>query len=82
MHIVKYIWALRALIYKASFKNFGNLTYIGKPCFIEGRKNISIGDRTRIFPGIRIEAIRTGRIEIGNNCAIEENVHIISGGGY
>lgn len=81
MHPVKYIWAFRALIYKVSFRNLGNLTYIGKPCFIEGRKNISIGKRTRIFPGIRMEAIGGGTIDIGNNCAVEQNVHIISGGG-
>ena len=77
MHPVKCFWALRALIYKVSFKGVGNLTYIGKPCFIEGRKNISIGKRTRIFPGIRMETIGAGIIEIGNNCAVEQNVHII-----
>lgn len=78
MHPVKYIWALRALSYKPFFKHIGNMTYIGKPCFIEGRKGISIGDRTRIFPGIRLEAIGNGKIKIGNNCAIEQNVHITS----
>ena len=80
MHPIKYVWALRALIYKPFFKHIGNMTYIGKSCFIEGRKRISIGNRTRIFPGIRMEAIGTGSIEIGNNCAIEQNVHIISEG--
>ena len=82
MHPAKYFWALRALMYKASFKHIGNLTYMGKSCFIAGRKRISIGNRTRIFPSIRMEAIGSGTIEIGNNCAIEQNVHIISGGGY
>lgn len=81
MHPAKYIWALRALVYKLFLGHVGNLTYIGKPCFIEGRKHIFIGNRTRVFPGIRIEAIGTGSIEIGNNCAIEQNVHITSGGG-
>jgi acetyltransferase-like isoleucine patch superfamily enzyme len=76
MHPIKYVWALRALVYKAFLKHVGNLTYIGKPCFIEGRKGISIGNRTRIFPGIRMEAIDGGEIRIGNNCAIEQNVHI------
>lgn len=80
MHPVKYFWALRAFMYKISFKHIGNLTYMGKPCFIAGRKRISIGNRTRIFPSIRMETIGLGSIEIGNNCAIEQNVHIISGG--
>ena len=80
MHPVKYIWAIRAVIYKLFFKHIGNMSYIGKPCFIEGCKRISIGKKTRIFPGIRMEAIGTGEISIGNNCAIEQNVHITSGG--
>lgn len=80
MHPAKYIWALRALLYKPFFKHIGYMSYIGKPCFIEGCRRISIGKRTRIFPGIRIEAIGTGEIAIGDNCAIEQNVHIISKG--
>ena len=78
MHLKKYVWALRALIYKPFFKHIGVMSYIGKPCFIEGCKRISIGSKTRIFPGIRIEAIGDGTVSIGNNCAIEQNVHIIS----
>lgn len=78
MHPVKYLWALRALIWKPFFKHIGNMSYIGKPCFVEGIKRISIGKRTRIFPGIRMEAIGSGEIAIGDNCAIEQNVHIIS----
>lgn len=76
----KFIWGLRALIYSFVFNKIGNLTYIGKPCYIEGCKNITIGGRTRIFPGIRMEAIDKGKILIGDNCAIEQNVHIISKG--
>lgn len=78
MHPIKYVWALRALIYKPFFKHIGNRTYMGKSCFIEGCKRISIGNRTRIFPGVRMEAIGVGEITIGDNCAIEQNVHIIS----
>lgn len=81
MHPIKLIWAARALVYKCVLKHVGNLSYIGKPCFIEGGKRISVGSRTRIFPGIRMEAIGTGEIQIGNNVAIEQNVHITSGGG-
>lgn len=78
MHPVKYVWALRALIYKPFFKHIGSMSYMGKPCFIEGCKRISIGKKTRIFPGIRMEAIGTGEISIGDNCAVEQNVHITS----
>lgn len=78
MHPSKYVWAVRALIYKGFFGKVGNLTYIGTPCFIEGRRRIFIGSKTRVFPGIRMEAIGKGEIHIGDNCAIEQNVHITS----
>lgn len=80
MHPLKYLWAVRAIIYKLSFGKVGNMTYIGRPTYIEGRKKIYIGNRVRIFPGIRMEAIGNGRIKIGNNTAVEQNVHITSGG--
>lgn len=80
MHPSKCVWLLRALLYKPFFKHIGTMSYIGKPCFIEGCKGISIGKKTRIFPGVRMEAIGTGTISIGNNCAIQQNVHITSMG--
>mgnify|MGYP004466128035 CR=1 FL=1 len=79
MHPIKYLWAARAVVYKMTFGRVGNMTYIGRPTFIEGRKNIYIGNRVRVFPGIRVEAIGNGTIKIGDNTAIEQNVHIISG---
>lgn len=82
MHVMKLVGGVRCMVNKVFFKHIGNLTYMGRPCFIEGRKNISIGNRTRIFPGIRMEAIGTGEIVIGDNVAIGQNVHITSGGGY
>lgn len=80
-HPIKYLWAIRALLYKGFMGEVGYLTYIGKPCFIEGMQRIHIGNRVRIFPGIRLEAIKDGVIEIGDNTAIEQNVHITSQGG-
>ena len=53
MHPIKYLWAARAVVYKMTFGRIGNMTYIGRPTFIEGRKNIYIGNRVRVFPGIR-----------------------------
>ena len=76
MHPIKFIWAFRAMMYKPFFGKIGKMTYIGKPCFIEGCKNLRIGNKVRIFPGIRIEAMNKGKVIIGNNVAIEQNVHI------
>lgn len=78
MHPVKYLWAIRGLVAKLAFKHFGNKSYLGKPLYIEGKKRISVGNRTRIFPGLRIEALGEGSVKIGSNVVIEQNVHIIS----
>lgn len=80
MNPVKFIWCFRAFANKIRFHHIGKMTYMGKPCFIEGASNISIGNYVRIFPGIRMEAIKKGRIEIKDNVAIEQNVHITSEG--
>lgn len=76
--IYKFFWAIRALILKPFFRNFGFPSYIGKPIYLSGIRRISIGSRTRIFPGARLEAHNNGMITIGDNVSIGENVHIIS----
>ena len=78
IHPIKLIWAGRAIIYSLFFYKVGMYTYIGKPCFLEGVKRIKVGSKTRIFPGIRIQAIGKGFVDIGNNVAIEQNCHITS----
>lgn len=79
MQTIKYLWAIRAIFYKLSFSRVGKLSYIGKPLYIAGSKRITLGDKVRIYPGIRMEALDGGKICIGNNLAVEQNVHIISG---
>lgn len=81
MHPVKIIWALRSVLYSPFFNKIGFGGYIGKPLFLAGIRRISIGSRTRIFPGMRMEAIGDGSISIGSNTVIEQNAHIISMGG-
>ena len=81
MDVNKLAWGLRGIFYKISFGHFGNLSYIGKPVSVRGRKNICIGDRVRIYPGARMEAVGTGRIRIGDNTSVGQNFHIVSNGG-
>lgn len=78
MQPIKYVWAMRAIFYKLFFNHIGKMSYIGKPIFLEGCRNINIGNRVRIFPGVRMEAIGNGRIEVENNVAIEQNVTIVA----
>lgn len=78
MQPVKYFWAMRAMFYSTYWGKFGKKSYIGKPTFIEGCRHIYIGERTRIFPGIRLQALGDGSIEIGDNVAIGQYAHIVA----
>jgi len=78
VNLNKIFWAARGMAYKVSFGHFGNLSYIGKPIFLSGRRNIFIMDRVRIYPGVRMEAIGKGTIRICNNTSIGQNFHITS----
>jgi len=81
MNIVKYFWVFRAILFKTRFKRIGNFSYIGKPVYLEGTKGVEIGNRVRIYPGIRIETHgKEGKIIIENNVSIGQNVHITSSG--
>ena len=76
--IYKLFWIIRAILLKPFFCKLGLPSYIGRPIFLSGTRRISIGSRSRIFPGSRIEAHKGGKICIGNNVSIGENLHIIS----
>lgn len=78
--MIKILWFLRAVCYKMIMRKVGSLSYIGKPTYIKGYKQISMGRKTRIYPGARIEAIGIdSKITIGNNTSIGQNLHLISG---
>jgi acetyltransferase-like isoleucine patch superfamily enzyme len=76
--LYKFTWFLRAIIYRSFFGSFKFPSYIGKPLFIKGSKNIFIGKNVRIFPGVRMEAHNNSKIIIQDNVAIGQNVHITS----
>lgn len=76
----KIIWAVRALVYKPFFKKLGLPSYIGQPNYLEGICRISLGSRVRVFPGIRMEALRNGAITIEDNVYMGVNVHMTSEG--
>lgn len=79
MVIKKILWVLKGVIYKGFFKKFGALSYIGKPLILHGMSKVSIGDKVRIQPGLRMEVYTdNGSIDIGNNTSIGQNLHIIS----
>lgn len=74
--IYKLFWAMRALIYAPFFGKFGLPSYLGKPIFLKGIRQVYIGKRVRIFPQLRMEVHKNGSIHIEDEVVISQNVHI------
>ncbi len=76
------LWqALLALCWwRPRFAAFGLRSFIVQPQQIVNPRYIRIGDRVRVRHHVRMEALDTLRrpsLTIGDNCNIEQNVHII-----
>lgn len=80
MNLRKYFWAIRAIFFKLRFGKCGNFSYIGKTTNISGHaRNIRIGNKVRIYPGLRAEIVdQQGKITIGNDVSIGQNLQITS----
>jgi len=76
----KIFWGIRALCYAPFFGKFGMPSYLGKPVFLKGIRNIFIGKKVRILPHLRMETQDGGTIEIEDDVVISQNVHITSAG--
>lgn len=71
-------WGLRVLLNKPFFGKIGHMCYMGKPCYLSRKKDLILGDKVRIYPGIRTETQNGGKIIIGNNVSIGQNFHAVS----
>ena len=81
MELFKLIWGLRGVVYKVRFKKIGKLSYMGKPLILLGTKRVEIGNKVRIYPGMRMETYgKESSIVIEDNVSIGQNLHITSGG--
>lgn len=76
----KFFWALRALLLRPLFGALGTPSYLGPPIMLIRPKNMFIGRRVRIFPGLRAETHHGGRIHIGDNVSIGQNFHVTAMG--
>jgi acetyltransferase-like isoleucine patch superfamily enzyme len=75
-HLYKIVWGFRALLYKFLFGKLEAPSYIGKPTFLFQPHRAYISERTRIFPGLRMEVHGDGEIYIHRNVSIGQNLHI------
>ncbi|MOA07508.1 Serine acetyltransferase [compost metagenome] len=77
MHLIfKLAWATRAIIYKIFFGKFAIPGYIGPPTFLLGTRKIFLMKRVRIFPGLRAEVHRQGKLVIHENVTIGQDFHV------
>lgn len=75
-------WIAKTRVYFApQFLSIGRSTIIRRPSFLSNPGGMSIGARTFIRDGARLEVVdrsgeEPGRLTIGNRVSIEQNVHI------
>lgn len=74
------ISVLRAFIYKLRFKHIGFPSKLGKPLRLKKARNVYLGKKVRIMSGYRIECHDNGKIFIGDDVSIGQNLHMISAG--
>ncbi|EPN6882165.1 MULTISPECIES: acyltransferase [unclassified Providencia] len=55
----------------------GKYSYIGKPIFLLGLKNLYLGNKIRIYPNSRIEVYKYGILNIKDNVSIGQSFHVI-----
>lgn len=77
--ITKLFWAFRLLLLKPFLKHLGNCSYMGKPLFLSNLRAVSIGNRVRIYPGVRIECLKNSELIIEDNCSIGQHLHLTVG---
>lgn len=79
MNLKKIWWFFRLQITKPLYGKVGKTSYLGKPLFIERKKSLFIGNKVRIYPGLRVEIPdKESKISFGNNISIGQNFHIVS----
>lgn len=84
LHRWRYRWRrlVTRLWYAHQFGHIGKGSAFYPFGMLAGAENVSIGDRTKIRYGCRLETVRHGqswtpRIDIGSDVNIEQNVHIV-----
>lgn len=77
----KLFWFIRFFFFKLFIiKAEGWKSYIGKPIYFIGLRNLKAGDRFRLYPGWRIETHSSGSIIIEKDVSIGHGLHLISVG--
>lgn len=76
----KILWAINAVGLRLRGMQITFPGFIGPTLFILGRRNIKIGKRVRIWPGLRVEVFNGATLTIEENVVIGANCHITIAG--
>lgn len=80
--LYKLFWSTRLLLYKPFMGECHLPGYIGKPKFIKKLSGLYLGQKVRIYPGLRVELEgENPKITIGNNVSIGQDCHFVSSSG-
>lgn len=72
----KYLWALNALGLRMRGVKMGFPTYVGPTLYLKGRRQIELGNRVRIWPGLRLEVYNGAKVTIEDDVALGAYCHI------
>jgi acetyltransferase-like isoleucine patch superfamily enzyme len=72
----KILWAANAVGLRLRGMQIAFPGFIGPTLFILGRRNIKVGKRVRIWPGLRVEVFEGATLTIEDNVVIGANCHI------
>lgn len=73
---MKFLWFIFFLFRKPFLARSGWRCYFGSAVYVSGMSRIFLGDRFRIFPGARIEVFSSGKLIVGDDVAIAQNLHL------
>lgn len=81
MRVRKALWWLRLVLESSVFwGKIGKKCYVGRPALVTRPRRIQLGDRVRIYPGVRLECGPNGHIIFGDNISVGPNVNITAFG--
>jgi len=79
MNLTKLKWFTDTVLTRWQYGNVGRHSYIGKTLFVQRKKNLFVGENTRIYPGMRAEMVEdSASVKIGDNVSIGQNFHVVS----
>lgn len=72
----KYLWALNAIGLRLRGTKIQFPSYVGPTLYLKNRKQIHLGKRVRIWPGLRIEVYNDAKVIIEDDVALGPFCHI------